>query len=580
MSGPLWMLAGLGLVLGALPYPVMSLEGLPPLAVAVVTSLPVVFWVYLAAGLIAWWRRPHNRVGALLVWAGLTMWFVALGNTTVPVFQALLPMFSLLIVAAPAHLLLAFPTGRLGSRSIRALVIGLYVATVVLKVPLYLFDPSTEPHFLSVADLPTLRTAAEHLQTAVLDVLLVAVAAVVIVRLLRARPQDRRSLGMVSGIGVFVVLFAPVSAWAASVWWPGHQVELAAVQIAALATLPVVVLTSFLLGGFRRTSELEELGAWLGSSPASRSPIREVLAAALDDASLEIVYWSVELGGWVSDGGVPVAAPGGRAGRACSDITLGGMPIAAIEYDGTVPRDSHEVERAAGLVALALERQRLSAELRASRQSVVESRERLVDAADAERRRISRGLHDGLQARLLLIGIDAQRIVTAVATESAEQVAARATALRDEADHAADELRAIVEALVPPALIELGLVGAVGELVESMPIPTRLDTAVPGRLADTAETTAYLVVAEALSNVVKHSHATSATVSLSVDGSWLHVAVTDDGIGITAPATGAGRTGTGLAGIADRVAAVGGTSTIETPPEGGTRVWAQIPYES
>lgn len=576
----MWMLAGLGLVLGILPYPVMSLAGLPPLAVAVVAALPVVFWVYLVAGLIAWRRRPHNGVGALLIWTGLTMWLVAIGNTTVPAFQALLPMFSLLIVAAPAHLLLAFPTGRLGSKTARALVAGLYVATVVLQVPQYLFDQSVEPRFLSVIDVPALRAAGQHVQTVVLDVLLVVVAAVVIARLMRARPQDRRSLGTVSGVGVFVVLFVPVSAWAASSWWPGHQMELAAIQITSLAILPVVVLASFLLGGFRRTAQLEELGAWLGSSQTSRSPIREVLAAALDDPTLDIVYWSVELSGWVGDDGVPVTEPDRRAGRVRSIIQLGEVPVAAIEYDGSVSRDSREVERAAGLVALALERERLSAELRASRRSVIESRERLVGAADAERRRISRGLHDGLQVRLLLIGIDAQRIATATGTEAADQVAARAIALRDDADHAADELRAIVEALVPPALIELGLVGAVGELVESMPIPTRLDAAVPGRLTDTTETTAYLVVAEALSNVVKHSHATSAAVSLSIEGTWLCVTVSDNGSGMTALATGNGHSGTGLAGIADRVAAVGGTSMTQAPSEGGTKIWARIPYES
>lgn len=574
------MLAGLGLVLGVLPYPVMSLAGLPPLAVAVVAALPVVFWVYLVAGLIAWRRRPHNGVGALLIWTGLTMWLVAIGNTTVPAFQALLPMFSLLIVAAPAHLLLAFPTGRLGSKTARALVAGLYVATVVLQVPQYLFDQSVEPRFLSVIDVPALRAAGQHVQTVVLDVLLVVVAAVVIARLMRARPQDRRSLGTVSGVGVFVVLFVPVSAWAASSWWPGNQMELAAIQIMSLAILPVVVLASFLLGGFRRTAQLEELGAWLGSSQTSRSPIREVLAAALDDPTLDIVYWSVELSGWVGDDGVPVTEPDRRAGRVRSIIQLGEVPVAAIEYDGSISRDSREVERAAGLVALALERERLSAELRASRRSVIESRERLVGAADAERRRISRGLHDGLQVRLLLIGIDAQRIAKATGTEAAGQVAARAIALRDDADHAADELRAIVEALVPPALIELGLVGAVGELVESMPIPTRLDAAVPGRLTDTTETTAYLVVAEALSNVVKHSHATSAAVSLSIDGTWLCVTVSDNGSGMNALATGNGHSGTGLAGIADRVAAVGGTSMTQAPSEGGTKIWARIPYES
>lgn len=571
VSGLLWALGGLGLILGVVPYPMMSFDGLPPLAVAVVAGLPVVFWIYFVTGLIAWRRRPHNRVGGLLIWTGLTMWLVALGNTTVPAFQALLPTLSLLIVAAPAHLLLAFPTGRLGSKAISALVGGLYVATVALQIPLYLFDPSTQPSFLSVADAPVLVAAARHVQTYVLDALLVTVAIVLVVRLVRTRPEDRRSLGAVSAVGVLIVLFVPVSAWVGAVWLHGEQVAIAAVQITSLAVLPVVVLAAFLLGGFRRTAGLEELGAWLGALPSSRGSIRDVLADALGDASLRIVYWSADPRGWVSEGGTVVMEPGGGVGRASSEIQLGGMPVAAIEYDGTVPRDPREVGRAAGLVALALERERLSAELRASRQAVVESRERLVDAADAERRRISRGLHDGLQARLLLIGIDAQRIATAPAAE----VAARATALRDDADHAAAELRAFVRNLVPPALIELGVAGAVEELVESMPIPTRVDVAVPERIDHTAEMTAYLVVAEALSNVVKHSRATACTVALRAEDGWLHVSVTDDGTGLVDA-----RAGTGLAGIADRVAAVGGSSDAVTGREGGTTLWARIPFES
>jgi signal transduction histidine kinase len=250
--------------------------------------------------------------------------------------------------------------------------------------------------------------------------------------------------------------------------------------------------------------------------------------------------------------------------------------VASIEYDSTLLRDRHEIERAASLVALALERERLSAELRASRQAVIESRERLVDAADAERRRISRDLHDGLQARLVFIGIEAQRIVTAQGAD----VAKRATALRDQIDQAADELRAIVHDLVPPGLVELGVAGAVEELVESMPIPTRLDAALSGRLGDSTETTAYLVVAEALTNVVKHSGATNCTVSLRADGGQLHIAVTDNGKGQAAPIANMERTGMGLAGIADRIAAIGGVSGVEMQAEGGTTIWARIPYES
>lgn len=571
VSGLLWALAGLGLVLGVLPYPMMSFDGLPPLAVVVVAGLPVVFGIYFVAGLIAWRRRPHNRVGGLLIWTGLTMWFVAIGNTTIAAFQALLPTLSLMIVASASHLLLAFPTGRLTSAAVRALTVGLYVATVVLQVPLYLFDRSTQPGFLAVADAPAFVSAVRHVQTYVLDALLVTVAVVLIVRLVRSRPEDRRSLGAVSAVGVFVVLFVPMSAWLGSVWLHGQQMVIAAVQITSLAALPMVVLAAFLLGGFRRTAGLEELGAWLGALPSSRGSIRDVLADALGDPSLQVAYWSGDLRGWVSEGGAVVAEPGVLAGRASTRIELGGAPVAAIEYDAAAPRDAREVERAAGLVALALERERLSAELKASRQAVVESRERLVGAADAERRRISRGLHDGVQARLLLIGIDAQRIATAPAGE----VPARATALRDDADQAAAELRAFVRNLVPPALIELGVAGAVEELIESMPIPTRFDAALPERIDHTAEMTAYLVVAEALSNVVKHSRATACTVVLRAEDGWLHVSVTDDGTGQVDA-----RAGTGLSGIADRVAASGGVSDVIAGKEGGTTLWAKIPFES
>ena len=174
----------------------------------------------------------------------------------------------------------------------------------------------------------------------------------------------------------------------------------------------------------------------------------------------------------------------------------------------------------------------------------------------------------------MLIGIDAQRIATAPPTE----VTARANALRDDADLAAAELRAIVENLVPPALIELGLDGAVEELIESMPIPTRLDAFVPERIEESAEMTAYLVVAEALSNVVKHSGATTCTVSLRADHAWLHVEVTDDGSGRVDPWA-----GTGLAGITDRVAASGGRSGVTRGSRdqgGGTTIWAQVPLRS
>jgi signal transduction histidine kinase len=565
----LWMLGILGFLLGVMLFPLLQFEGLPPLAVAAVAALPVMFWIYLAAGLIAWWRRPGNGVGMLLVWAGIGMWSVGVSNTTVPEFRvvnALFPTF----YGAFAHLLLAFPAGRLTSILERMLAAGMYFSATILQMPRYLF-------FGLDAEFPAWKAegAFDVAQLASVTVFSLAIAAVLMARLARARPEHRHSLSAVYVYGVLGIVFTPLMTWA----FDARQLEAEAIrdsiQLIVVATFPVVVLIAFQFGGFRRTAELETLSAWLGETEALRKPIRDALAQALGDPSLSVTYWSAELNSWVGEEGLIAAEPDTKTGRARYEISLNGSPVAAIEYDALLA-DSREVERAANLAGLALERERLSAELRASRQAVIESRERLVGAADGERRRIGQDLHDGLQARLVFIGIEAQLIATAPEGE----VSQRATALRNHIDLAAADLRAIVDALVPPALVTLGVVGALEELAESMPIPTRVDAALSQRLHDSIETTAYLVVAEALTNVVKHSGATHCHVSLRVDAATLHVAVADNGKGRAAPGANSGRSGMGLNGIADRVAALGGVSGMDMLVEGGTTLWARIPCES
>jgi signal transduction histidine kinase len=563
------MLGGIALPLGLIIYPLLDMDGLPRLAAFVVTALPVIFWMYIAAGMIAWWRRPRSGVGMLLMWTGLTVWVVGLYNTTVPVFQAIGPVFTSLVLAAIVHLLLAFPTGRLHTTAERVIVAGMYFSMLVLPAPLYLFDPAGPSPSLVISDQPVIVTVFGYLRAIASNGFGLVAGLAAAARLMRTRRGHRLALAAFYGYGGFVVVFTLGAAWVFRAWWPDQQLTLAAVQFIAIAVLPIAVLAMFQLGGYRPTTELEALGAWLGESERTRTPIDVALADALGDPSLAVRYWSTELGAWVDADGLPAAAQERRAGRARYELGLGGQPLAAIDYDHTVPRDPREVERAASLVALALERERLTAQLKASRQAVVDSRERVVAAADAERRRISRGLHDGLQARLLLIGIDAGRIATA-STE--DTVAARATTLRDDIDRAAAELRAFVNDLVPPALIELGVGGAVEELIESMPIPTQVDVAIFGRLGDGVELTAYLIVAEGLANVVKHSGADNCAVTLRTEGSWLHVEVRDDGNAAVDPSA-----GTGLAGIRDRVAAAGGHFGISTPSEGGTTLWAVIP---
>lgn len=568
LRGMLVVVAGLGVGFGLVLFATVSFGGRPVLSTILIVALPVVFWIYLVAGLIAWWRRPRNGLGPLLVWAGVAVWVIGAGNTTVPAFRLIGTVLATLSVAAITHLLLAFPAGRLTSRVDRAIVAGAYVVAVVLQAPRYLFVPEATSPSLAVADLPELAGSLSTVQVVVGNTLTAAAAVVLLVRVARAGPLHRRTLGPVYAYGIFVVLFVPLIALAFDTWRPDQALIRAGIQIAAISLVPVVVLVAFLLGGFGRTAELEELGAWLGESMATRRSIRDALATALGDPTLRVSYWSGELDAWVAPDGARVVLAAPPPGRARREILLDGLPVAAIEYDAGMLPDPGEVRRATNLVALALEREGLDAELRASRQAVVESRERLLSAADAERRRISRVLHDGLQARLVLIGVEAQRLAVAPAAE----ISARANDLRADVDQAAEELRAFVHDLVPPALTELGLAGAIEELVHDMPMPTRLDAEVTDRLGETVETTAYFIVAEALTNVVKHAGASSCAVSLRSDDGSLTLTVTDDGTGRADP-----RLGSGLAGISDRAAAVGGQSRVETPPEGGTTIWAQLP---
>ena len=200
------------------------------------------------------------------------------------------------------------------------------------------------------------------------------------------------------------------------------------------------------------------------------------------------------------------------------------------------------------------------------------SRARVIAAADAERRKVVRNLHDGAQQRL---------VHTMVTLELARQalghdVAGAATLIDEALDHAkgaTSELRELAHGIHPSALARGGLRGGVEELVSRMSVPVTVEVRVD-RLPQTIEAPAYFVVAEALTNVAKHAHARCARVSAWVQGGILRVEVSDDGAG------GARPDGHGLLGLGDRLAALDGTLQVESPPGGGTMIAATIPVRS
>jgi PAS domain S-box-containing protein len=217
-----------------------------------------------------------------------------------------------------------------------------------------------------------------------------------------------------------------------------------------------------------------------------------------------------------------------------------------------------------GYVRDITERVRRQDELRASRA-------RIVAAADEARRRLERDLHDGAQSRLLAVGIEL-KVIEAQLRRDPELAAQRLAVARAELQRATAELRELARGIHPAVLTELGLVPALRTLVRRGPLPVELDYDGEARLPAAVEATGYFLVAEALANVVRYARATRAHVRVEHGDGTLAVSVRDDGAGGADPDA-----GSGLRGMADRLAALGGQLEVDSPPGGGTLVRGVMP---
>jgi signal transduction histidine kinase len=258
------------------------------------------------------------------------------------------------------------------------------------------------------------------------------------------------------------------------------------------------------------------------------------------------------------------------------DRRVAGRRVAALVHDASLRDDPGLVEAVCAAAGLALENERLQAELRAQLDELRASRARIVEAADAERRRLERDLYDGTQQRLVSVSMS---LGLAGSKLSSDPRAARRILdeTRTTLGAALQELRELSQGLHPGILTERGLGPALQELAYGAPIPVELAVAFGGRLPEPAEAAAHYVVAEALANVAKYASATavSVTVTVSNRNGQAVVEVSDDGVGGADPAC-----GSGLRGLADRVEALGGRFAVESPPGGGTRLRAEIPCAS
>jgi signal transduction histidine kinase len=248
-----------------------------------------------------------------------------------------------------------------------------------------------------------------------------------------------------------------------------------------------------------------------------------------------------------------------------------GRRIAALVHDPAVLEDESLVRAVAAAAGLQLENERLQAELRSQLEEVRASRARIVEATQDERRRIERNLHDGTQQRLVAIAMTLGLAEAKVATDAG---AARRliTEARDDLSSALEELRMLSQGIHPGILTERGLGNAVDELALRTRLPVEVEVSLSERLPTQVETAAYYVIAEALTNVVKHARASRARVRVRREDGRALIAISDDGRGGADT-----RGGSGLRGLRDRVEALGGLFALESPVGAGTRIEVEIP---
>jgi signal transduction histidine kinase len=265
-----------------------------------------------------------------------------------------------------------------------------------------------------------------------------------------------------------------------------------------------------------------------------------------------------------------VALPAPDDGRAVTEIERDGAPVAAIVHAPALLEDRELVRTAGAAAALALENERLAAEVRAHYDDLRAASARLVAAGDAARRRIERDLHDGAQQRFVSLSVTLN--LARRHAEPGSQTASLLDSAMTELTAGLSELRELARGIHPAVLTERGLDPALAGLAARAPLPVTISAPLDARLPPAVEAAAYFVVMEALTNVAKYASATAAEVTIQQVTGHLLIDVADDGVGGADP-----RAGTGLVGLADRVAAHGGRLEVESPPGGGTVVRAEMP---
>jgi signal transduction histidine kinase len=505
-------------------------------------------WTLIGCGLLLWSRRPHSRIGLFLTLTGFAWFLGTLAGSRVEAV-AVLGTALLFVHRGPLwHAIVGYPGGRPPGR--------LGITVVVLC-------------YVYAAAVPLARNSVVTVVVAFL-----VLAATVWGYLLAAGPDRRARVTAVAAAAALAVPLAGGSALRLVGAGPGAEQAVLWGYEVVLVLIAAGFLADCLFGRWAQAA-VTRLVVDLGGD-AEAGTLRARLARALGDRSLVIAYWLPEAGGYVDERGNPVALPAAGSGGSVTVIEQRGERIAALVHDATVLDDPALSDAVASAARLALSNVGLRAEVRRQVAELDASRRRILEAGDAQRRRLQQELRAGAGQRLTEVGelLDLGLRGAGAAADGAAADGAVTAGLEDarrELDAAQAELQELAAGIHPAVLTERGLGPALSCLAERAPVPVRLNVAAQ-RLPAVIETAVYFICSEALTNVGKYAHASRADVAVRTDGELVTVLVADDGAGGADPSA-----GSGLKGIADRVETLGGRLRVESPAGGGTRLLAEIP---
>jgi signal transduction histidine kinase len=506
---------------------------------------------YVIAGSVAWIRRPDNPVGPVMLAVAVAVSLSFFTTDPDPIINRLAGLSGSIANILVVWIMLAAPAGRLEGRAGRWALVA-FAAVAFLNS--------------FVEDLQVRRViwAAGVMVSLTL-------AVIVLDRWRTASTPSRRSLGPVVVSGVATALVHALD-FAAGVFLipvlPGTPIHWADNITRTLVPY------GFLLGMLRlrmARGAVADLVVELSDAPPP-AQLREALASALGDPSLDVLYWSDPLGSYLDAAGSPVDLTVDTTSRAVTLLERDGQPLAAILHDPALAEDPGLVAAVAAAVRLAVDNERLAAEVRSQLVEVQASRARIVEASDAERRRIERNLHDGAQQRLVALSLALRRAQAQLPDDAGPELAATLDGASAQLKTALAELRELAHGIHPVILTEAGLGPALESLAFTSPVPVTVRIDLPDRLAPPVAAAAYYVAAEALANVAKYGEASRVDLSAGVEGDAVRVEIRDDGRGGADPAA-----GSGLRGLADRVAALDGRLDVASPVGEGTTVVARIP---